>query len=178
MDRRTRTHTLLLLERRRRHGAVVGRQRATAHRRHLPRARHRRCGRTDGRKSAAQGHAPPSRCRSTKRGKEGGHSHLRWPREGGGTGRAMRRTGSGDPSEQRTNPLSSLRPSLRPGRMGFREEGAGANNDDVVNGLIYVFIVVICGLRTSHDEGDEGRRRILEEMTTTTLKFGSRRASA
>ena len=76
--------------------------------------------------------------------------------EEGGTGRAMRRAGSGDPSEQRTNPLSSLRPSLRPGRMGFREEGAGANNDDVVNGLIYVFIVVICGLRTSHDEGDEG----------------------
>ena len=97
----------------------------------------------------------------------------------------MRRAGSGDPSEQRTNPLSSVPPSLRPGKIGFRdeakllgEEGAGANNDDVVNGLIYVFILVICGLRTSHDE----RGGILEEMTTTTttttLKFGSRRASS
>ena len=49
--------------------------------------------------------------------REGGGTHTcdGRGREGGGTGRAMRRAGSGDPSEQRTNPL--LAPSFPPPRQ-------------------------------------------------------------
>ena len=65
---------------------------------------------------------------------------------------------------------------------GRGEDATGANNDDVVNALIYVFIVVSdvrpsFVRRMSREGGREGGRNLEEMETTTTLKFGSRRAS-